>query len=95
MRERTKDFLERLAFAVAFVAVGLAIPYFTGVNEAWAVPIVAGLQIIKNLIAQQVGDTNTSGFTDTTPTPVVVEAEADDDEHVDEELTAEEIGDFS
>ena len=49
MSERAKDFLERLAFTVAFVVVGLAIPYLTGINEAWVVPIVAGLQIIKNL----------------------------------------------
>lgn len=64
MSTRTKDFLERLGFTVLFVAVGLAIPYFTGINEAWAVPVVAGLQIIKNLVAQQVGDPETSGFTD-------------------------------
>lgn len=64
MSTRTKDFIERLGFTVLFVAVGLAIPYFTGVNEAWAVPVVAGLQIIKNLVAQQVGDPETSGFTD-------------------------------
>jgi len=69
MNERTKDFLERLAFTVAFVAVGLAIPYFAGINEAWAIPIAAGLQIVKNLLAQQVGDPNTAGFTTTTPTP--------------------------
>ena len=70
MSERAKDFLERLAFTVAFVVVGLAIPYLTGINEAWVVPIVAGLQIIKNLLAQQVGDPNTAGFTDTAPLPV-------------------------
>ena len=46
MSERAKDFLERLAFTVAFVVVGLAIPYLTGINESWAIPIVAGLQII-------------------------------------------------
>jgi len=28
------------------------------------------LQIIKNLLAQQVGDPNTAGFTDTAPLPV-------------------------
>ena len=85
MSEKSKDFLERLAFTVAFVAVGLAIPYLTGLNEAWAVPIVAGLQIAKNLLAQQVGDPNTAGFTDTVP-PIVPEMElvafeepADDD----------------
>ena len=80
MSERTKDFLERLAFTVAFVAVGLAIPYLTGINEAWAVPIVAGLQIVKNLLAQQVGDPNTSGFTDTPAPPdepIVSDADAD------------------
>lgn len=80
MSEKSKDFLERLAFTVAFVAVGLAIPYLTGLNEAWAVPIVAGLQIIKNLLAQQVGDPNTAGFTDTAPPaelPAVVD-EVDD-----------------
>ena len=42
-----EDFLERLAFTVAFVVVGLAIPYLTGINESWAIPIVAGLQIIR------------------------------------------------
>jgi len=70
MSERAKDFLERLAFTVAFVVVGLAIPYLTGINESWAIPIVAGLQIIKNLLAQQVGDPNTAGFTDPAPLPV-------------------------
>ena len=69
MSERAKDFLERLAFTVAFVVVGLAIPYLTGINESWAIPIVAGLQIIKNLLAQQVGDPATSGFTETVPPP--------------------------
>ena len=70
MSTRTKDFLERFLFTLLFVAVGLAIPYFTGINEAWAVPVVAGLQIIKNLVAQQVGDPNTAGFSDTAPLPV-------------------------
>ncbi len=94
MSERTKDFLERLAFTVAFVAVGLAIPYLTGINEAWAVPIVAGLQIVKNLLAQQVGDTNTSGFTDTLPPPPAPIVEPADDP-TDEELSAADIGEFS
>jgi len=62
MSERSKDFLERLAFTVAFVVVGLAIPYLTGINESWAIPIVAGLQIIKNLLAQQVGDPKPAPF---------------------------------
>ena len=70
MSERAKDFLERLAFTVAFVVVGLAIPYLTGINEAWVVPIVAGLQIIKNLLAQQVGVPGTAGFTATAALPV-------------------------
>ena len=85
MSERTKDFLERLAFTVAFVAVGLAIPYLTGINEAWAVPIVAGLQIVKNLLAQQVGDPNTSGFTDTPfppSEPIVDDADVESVEDV-------------
>ena len=79
MSERSKDFLERLAFTVAFVVVGLAIPYLTGINEAWVVPIVAGLQIIKNLLAQQVGDPNTAGFTDTAP-PAELPPVTDDEE---------------
>jgi hypothetical protein len=86
MSERAKDFLERLAFTVAFVAVGLAIPYLTGLNEAWAVPIVAGLQIAKNLLAQQVGDPNTAGFTDTVPVP---EVEPDPIESADDDGTGE------
>ena len=86
MSEKSKDFLERLAFTVAFVAVGLAIPYLTGLNEAWAVPIVAGLQIAKNLLAQQVGDPNTAGFTDTVPAP---EAEPDPIESADDDDTGE------
>ena len=84
MSEKSKDFLERLAFTVAFVAVGLAIPYLTGLNEAWAVPIVAGLQIAKNLLAQQVGDPNTAGFTDTVP-----EVEPDPIESADDDGTGE------
>jgi len=67
MSQRAKDFIERLGFTLLFVAVGLAIPYFTGSSEAWAVPIVAGLQIVKNMLAQQVGDPESSGFTDITP----------------------------
>ena len=47
MSERAKDFLERLAFTVAFVVVGPAIRTLTGINGSWAIPSLPGCQIIK------------------------------------------------
>ena len=61
MSERAKDFLERLAFTVAFVVVGLAIPYLTGINDRGLFPSLPGCRSSKPL-AQQVGDPNTAGF---------------------------------
>ncbi len=76
MSIKTKDFLERLGFTLALAAVSFGITYLADVNEAWALAVLAVLQIAKNLIAQQVGDPETSGFTNpepayTEPAPVL------------------------
>ncbi len=71
MSIKTKDFLERLGFTVGLAAVSFGIVYLTGKPEAWALAVLALLQITKNLLAQQVGDPVTSGFTN--PEPMYVE----------------------
>ncbi len=76
MSIKTKDFLERLGFTLALAAVSYGIVYLTGKPEAWALAVLALLQITKNLLAQQFGDPATSGFTNplpayTEPAPVL------------------------
>lgn len=76
MSVKTKDFLERLGFTLLLAAVSFGITYLADVPEAWALAVLAVLQILKNLLAQQVGDPATSGFTNpepayTEPAPVL------------------------
>ena len=76
MSVKTKDFLERLGFTVGLGAASYGIVYLTGKPEAWAIAVLALLQVVKNLLAQQVGDPATSGFTNpepayTEPAPVL------------------------
>lgn len=65
MSIKQKDFLERLFWTLALAGVSFGVVYLTDVNEAWALGLLAVLQVLKNLIAQQVGDPETAGFTDT------------------------------
>lgn len=71
MSVKTKDFLERLGFTLLLAAVSFGITYLADIPEAWALAVLAVLQIVKNLLAQQVGDPATSGFTN--PEPMYVE----------------------
>lgn len=71
MSIKTKDFLERLGFTLLLAAVSFGITYLADIPEAWALAVLAVLQIVKNLLAQQVGDPVTSGFTN--PEPMYVE----------------------
>lgn len=71
MSIKTKDFLERLGFTLLLAAVSFGITYLADIPEAWALAVLAVLQIAKNLLAQQVGDPVTSGFTN--PEPAYVE----------------------
>ena len=63
MDVRTKDFLERLGMTLLLAGISFGVVFLTDINEPWALVILAGLQVGKNLIAQQVGDPETSGFT--------------------------------
>ena len=63
MSVKVKDFAERLGFTLLFCSIGFTITYLTGNNNAYALAIIAILQIAKNLLAQQYGDHDSSGFT--------------------------------
>jgi len=73
MSIKTKDFLERLLMTLLLAAISFGITYLADVNEAWALGILAVLQIAKNILAQQFGDPATSGFTN--PEPAYIEPE--------------------
>lgn len=90
MATKDKDFLERVIFAVLFSAIGVAIPFFTDADYVWAPIIVAALQVGKNMVAQHVGDPNTSGFTDT---GVDAELDAGDVEYAGEMDDGEDVAD--
>lgn len=65
MSTRQKDFAERLFWTLALAGVSFGLVYLADAPEPWALALLAVLQILKNVIAQQVGDPETSGFTDT------------------------------
>lgn len=88
MSIKQKDFLERLFWTLALAAVSFGIVYLTGVNEAWALALLAALQIVKNVVAQQVGDPETSGFTNPTA-PVLDELPEDLGDPENEQATGE------
>jgi hypothetical protein len=73
MSIRTKDFIERLVVTMLLAGISVGITDLADIPEPWALAILAGLQAGKNLIAQQFGDTDTSGFTD--PLPVEVDVD--------------------
>lgn len=70
MSVRMKDFLERLFFTLLLAGSSFGITYLADVPEPWALAILAVLQIGKNVVAQQFGDLDTSGFTDPLAVPV-------------------------
>lgn len=64
MSTKQKDFIERLGMTLLLAAVSFGIVYLADAPEPWALAVLGVLQVVKNLIAQQVGDPDTSGFTD-------------------------------
>ena len=63
MSNKMKDFFERLFWTVALAAISFGIVYLTDSPEVWALGVLAVLQSVKNMVAQQVGDPSTGSFT--------------------------------
>jgi hypothetical protein len=76
MSVRTGDFLERLGFTLLLAGISFGITYLAGFNEAWALALLAVLQMAKNLIAQRFGDPDTSGFVNPAPDTATIEPHA-------------------
>lgn len=58
----TKDQLERIGFAVAYVAVGETITELASLPSWWAIACVSVLVTVKTALAKKTGDQATAGF---------------------------------
>jgi hypothetical protein len=63
----TRDQLERIFFAVAYVAIGLVITKLASLPNWWAIACVSILATIKTQLAKKTGDQTTAGFVTNEP----------------------------
>lgn len=56
------DLAERTFWTLAQVTVGIVSTELADIDSAYAVPIAAGLAVVKGLVAKKVGSSNTAAM---------------------------------